>query len=630
MKEVTLILSILISCGFEHAMFAQSFTNIAIETGTDDVEDSWAAVWGDYDSDGDLDLYVSNWRRSNRLYRNDGDEVFQEVTISQGVYSAYYSSLGVSWADYDNDFDLDLFETIYMSPDRLYRNDGDIFTEVGEGSGFVYFNYSYSVAWGDYNNDGYLDLFVTDWEGTNQLFQNNHGYFTDVSDIIHITEVGNSRTATWGDYDNDGDLDLYVCRGSSYEDIHDLLYRNDTEYFTEVSTTVGITEIWCSLGADWGDFDNDGDLDLFVATIKSQPNKFYRNDDGIFADISSEKGVDNSQATSYSPAWVDYDNDGDLDLFVSRYAEYSNLMYQNENDTFSEVQNNIGLGDDAGRNTGISWGDFNNDGFLDVYLPNRFGQNYFYRNNGNSNHWLIISLLGVESNRNGIGARVIVFSGDLVQIREVSGGSGSCSQNSIPVEFGLGENSFIDSVVVRWPSGIVSTQTDISVDQFITVSEYDPPTIVANPSDIIDFGIGFSDFQISRDIDIRNAGNETLDIYSIVSDSPDFTILNSPDSTISLKTGEGYTVDIAFIATVAGDYSSNITITSNDPDNSVYTIALSGQQTGLLHPIADVTPDSLFERIFFEDTSFQILTISNLQGEGVYEFLIFRTLQLKS
>jgi len=279
-----------------------TFTNIALKTGTNDSQDSYGAAWGDYDNDGDLDLFNSTYGGPNRLYRNDGDEVFQEVAAIQGVDGKSYFSLGVSLADYDNDFYLDLFESINGSLNRFYRNDGDIFTEVGESSGFMDFTRTYSSLWADYDNDGDLDVFLVNWEGENQLFQNDQGCFIDVSDISNIVEIGMNRAAVWGDYDNDGDLDLYVCRGYSGQDIQDLLYRNDNDYFTEVASSVGINEVLYSVGADWGDYDSDRDLDLYVTTSDSLSNKLYRNDNGIFTDVSAEKGVDDLEGFSYSPA----------------------------------------------------------------------------------------------------------------------------------------------------------------------------------------------------------------------------------------------------------------------------------------------------------------------------------------
>ncbi|MFH1007337.1 MAG: FG-GAP-like repeat-containing protein [Candidatus Latescibacterota bacterium] len=449
------------------------FTSIASTAGMDDALDENGVAWGDYDGDGDLDLYATRGRSPNRLYRNEGDEVFTEVASTLGVSAEDIQSLSVSWADYDNDGDLDLFVTANGGkPSKLFRNDGERFLEVGVGSGFVHVDNTCSAVWADYDKDGDLDLFAAIWGGANRLYRNDASGFVDVAQAVGILETGYNRAASWGDFDNDGDLDLYVCKGRriSGENQQDLLYRNENGNFVNISASVGITDVLVSTGADWGDYDNDGDLDLFVTTAVSQPNRLYQNTGGVFVDISAEKGVDNMEGNSQYPSWVDYDNDGDLDLFVTRDEHFSILLYENDNQGFTEVQDEAGLGEDLGWSAGCSWGDFNNDGFPDVYIPNYSGANSFYRNNGNGNHWLVIRTIGTVSNADGIGARIEVVSGARRQIREV-GGSDLSSQNSLPVEFGLGTHAVADSVVIQWPSGVQQVLTDVSADQFLTLTE---------------------------------------------------------------------------------------------------------------------------------------------------------------
>ncbi|MBL7075316.1 VCBS repeat-containing protein, partial [candidate division KSB1 bacterium] len=259
---------------YASAQVPDTFTRITEGDVVNDTSDSYGVAWGDYDNDGDLDLYVATYMGPNRLYRNDGNEIFSEVAVQLGVNGGNGWSLGVSWADYDNDGDLDLF--VGEAQNKLFRNDGNSFSDVGISSGFTHLNATYSAVWADYDNDGDLDLFTANWYGVNLLYQNDQNYFTDVAPSVGIVETGYSRAAAWGDYDNDGDLDLYVCRGASWENQPDLLYRNDNAYFTNVADSVGITDVLYSEGVDWGDYDNDGDLDLFVTTSNLQPNKLYR------------------------------------------------------------------------------------------------------------------------------------------------------------------------------------------------------------------------------------------------------------------------------------------------------------------------------------------------------------------
>ena len=478
-------LVLIFSLSFPKDSSSQTFTNIASQTGTNDPSDSYGVAWGDFDNDEDLDLYVINTYSANRLFRNDGNEIFSDVAAQMGVDINFGENHATSWADYDSDNDLDLFIG-RLEENLFFRNDNNIFTDISITSGLHQRLNTYSGVWADYDNDGDLDLFATSFENSNTLYQNNQGHFINVSETSGIIQTGFSRAAAWGDFDNDGDLDLFVCRGSSNQNQKDFLYRNDNGLFVEVSNSVGITAISYSLGADWGDYDNDGDLDIVVTTSDNQPNILYQNNNGIFTDVSSTVGINNNIGASFSPAWMDYDNDGDLDLFVCRSDGFINLLYDNINGLFTEVQNNAGVGVDLGRSIGLTIGDFNRDGFLDIYVPNRTGENALYRNNGNSNNWVNIRCVGTTfTNVSGIGARVTVISGNLKQMRELNGGSGESSQNSFDAEFGLRSNTTIDSIIVNWPaSDTTQIFTEVSSNQFLTIQEPSVPTIVSVIPDV--------------------------------------------------------------------------------------------------------------------------------------------------
>ncbi len=446
------------------------FSNVIDSTNTNDSSASFASAWGDFDNDGDLDLYVGTFNGPDRLFKNNGDETFTDVTADFNLGTGNTATLAVSWGDYDNDGDLDLFISGEKRINSFYRNDVTTFSNIGNDLGITYFGSSYTVNWVDYDNDGDLDLFNAHWDYQHRLYQNNQNIFTDIAQTVGITETGKCRAGAWGDYDNDGDLDLYICRGASYESQQDLFYRNDNGIFTNIASSVGFINVFLSVSADWGDFDNDGDLDLYVATDEAQPNQLYRNDNGSFIDISAEKGVDN-QETCLSVSWVDPDNDGDLDIFVTRVVGFPNLLYENDNGNFTEAQVNFGLGDDTGDSRGHSWGDYNSDGFLDLYVTNRYGDNYLYKNNGNSNNWITIDLNSSISNSNGIGAKIEVVCGDLTQVRGVYNGYGQVSQNSITTEFGLGQNTTIDLITVSWPSGRIQKLTNVAGNQHLNISE---------------------------------------------------------------------------------------------------------------------------------------------------------------
>jgi len=451
------------------------FTDIAPQAGVNSNDDNFGAAWGDFDNDGDLDLFVVSHNSNNHLFRNDGDDMFTDVEVSTGIGFPAIPNLGVSWADFDNDGDLDVFITANtptaIEPNKLMRNDGGIFTDVSIPMGFTEIYNTYQAVWGDYNNDGLIDIFLSTWANVSRLYKNTGTQFIDVTDQVGLWYWGDSRAALWTDIDNDGDLDIYLCRGWSNNYLRDYLFRNDDGIFTEISESVGIITIDYSVGCDAGDYDNDGDLDIFVATVLNHNNKLYRNDGGSFTNISAAYGLDDI-GPALSAAWLDYDNDGYSDLFVLR-SSGNNLLYKNLGDSFLQVQNSTGVGNDTGVSIGLSIGDYNLDGSLDLYVANRYSENRLYRSSGNTNNWLQINLVGVIGNKSAIGARIAITSnnGDLTQLREVSGGSGASSQNSLTVEFGVGTADTVNTMIVYWPSGITETFTNIPVNQLIVLEE---------------------------------------------------------------------------------------------------------------------------------------------------------------
>lgn len=473
-------------------------------------------AWGDFDNDGDQDLYLSSWFDPNFLYRNDlnppSEERFTEVGKMLGVDNPGIENFGMAaaWGDYDNDGKLDLYVvngTSFNPSNRLYHNEMNLngnplvaalknqqdgaFVDVAEMLGVASPGNGASAAWADYDNDGDLDLYLANWNQANHLFRNNFSEsqlntpFTDVGAKFGLDDTGAAAGVAWGDYDNDGDLDLYLANEKVNR-----LYRNDLSEqgipgFTEVAEIMGVADQGIGQGVAWADFDNDGDLDLYVANggFFNAPNRLYRNDisegsEAGFTPVGSSLNVEGNDR-SFGCAWADYDNDGDLDLFVvNRYNPnrlYHNLLSETNIPGFTEVANTLGL---AAVSSGqrAAWADYDNDGYLDLYVSNNEQQNFLYHNelshaSAGPNNWLVIKTIGTMSNRDGLGAQVRAVAGDLVQLREVSGGSGNGSQNSLPIEFGFGKSDLVDSLVIRWPSGIVQVFTNVAVNQKITVTE---------------------------------------------------------------------------------------------------------------------------------------------------------------
>src|SRR3990172_430624 len=361
-----------------------------------------AVSWADYDNDGDQDLYVVNQNISNRLYRNNGNGTFWDVTPPPLNVSA--NGRTAVWADYDNNGYLDLYVVNNGAPNRLFRNNGNgLFTDVSA----VPLNYSgnsTSASWADYNGDGFVDLYLVKSGAANSLFRNNgNGTFSEMTSSP-LSDAGAGVVAVWGDYDRDGDPDLYLANWCTLG----RLFRNDgSGSFTSVDTSP-INNSVCATDAAWGDFDNDGDLDLYLAAGGSG-NRLYRNDgSGSFSLLSLP--LRNNKDYGRDVTWLDYDLDGRLDLFVTNASAHHRLI------------RNIGgilgwgLSEDVTHDfwpldelNVSAWADMDGDGD-----PDPAGRGGVYRLDmpPSGHHWMQVRLQGSCSNASGIGARIRVQSGD--------------------------------------------------------------------------------------------------------------------------------------------------------------------------------------------------------------------------
>jgi len=461
-------------------VFPQSFTRITSGAVVTDGGHGVGCSWADFDNDGDQDLYVTNGivngAEVNYLYQNNGDGTFTRLTGNRSVQEDYFSESS-SWGDFNNDGSLDLFvgnSRFGSRPwfDFLFVSNGNGGFQKISGGALTSLQYdSRSVSWVDYDNDGLLDVFVANEGGRNYLYRNNgDSTFSSIDAGSLTSDVRVSAACAWADYDLDGDVDVFV---GNLNNQNNGLYRNDGgNNFTRISSGDIVTNGGNSIGCSWGDYNNDGYPDLFVANFNNQGNFLYQNNgDGTFTRITNGDIVSNG-GNSFGSAWGDYDNDGFLDLFVTNLSNQNNFLYRNLGDgTFERI-----IGEDivtnGGHSEGCAWADYDRDGDLDMYAVNFEGDNNFlYRNNGNSNSWINLLLEGTSSNRSAIGARVKIKTADGWQYREVSGQTGYQSQNSLNVEFGLGTSSQIDSVVVNWPSGAEDIFLNVQPNQFLTITE---------------------------------------------------------------------------------------------------------------------------------------------------------------
>jgi penicillin amidase len=415
-------------------------------------------AWGDFDNDQDPDLFVG-FRRGelNKLYRNDGGK-FAEIAAAVGLADAN-DTRGCAWGDFDADGNLDLyvgFARTSSVPNKLYRNDGNgrHFTDVARALGLDVTGETRQPSFVDYDNDGAVDLFVAFRDRPNMLFHQEGGRFVDVAKKVGVADTRKTVGAVWLDMDEDGDLDLFVA---NQDGDSNALYRNDGQRFADVAPTLGMDAagrppVYGSVGPSLADYDNDGRLDLFVAGYG--PSSLWHNEGGgRFVDVAVTMGVAGDHHLVASN-WGDYDNDGRPDLYAGGYlsgiAHYRDYLYHNDGGGFSEVASGLLLKHDASH--GVQWVDFDQDGALDLSLAD---------NGPRGAHFLFHNLLPPEAARRSLqvlvldsrdrftraGSEVRVFAAGtrtVLGTRIVDTGSGYCSQNAMAVHLGLAAAGRVD------------------------------------------------------------------------------------------------------------------------------------------------------------------------------------------
>jgi hypothetical protein len=527
------------------------------------------AAWGDYDGDGFADLYVCNIAgpltaspeeiaaspAGNRLYHNNRDGTFTDVTTAAGV-GFKGTSMGAAWADFDNDGDLDLVVTNYDHL-LLYRNRGDgTFEDVTRAAGLGNFRGFWTGAsWSDYDRDGNVDLYICGYvqyvfrpeftgsasrqftatvpfmlnpssypPARNLLFRNNgNGTFTEVAKAAGVDNpTGRSLAAAWADYNADGWPDLYVANDIS-DNVMYLNLRNGR--FKDISHPAWVADYRGAMGLGVGDWDRDGDLDIFVTHWMAQENALYSNllitpgtvtasaptaetpvrnvalaaDSSPrrpqaqpqlrFQDIADMEGLGQIALSviGWGTSFFDYNNDGLLDLLVvngstfqdehdpTKLVPLKNFLFWNHGpeEGYFEVGASSGPAFREVRvGRGAALADYDNDGNVDIFILNHSGRPWLLRNEGDKkNHWLKVRVRGTKSNRAGFGARVEVEAGGQNQIQEIGSQPSYLSQNALEAHFGLGAAAQADRLTVRFPSGVVRELRQVSANQTLTVEE---------------------------------------------------------------------------------------------------------------------------------------------------------------
>ena len=453
--------------------FIHLFKSVSAGDLTDSLESAWGCNWVDYNHDGWMDIFVINRHARNSLYRNNKNRTFTRVA-DHILMNDIHDTTAATWGDFDNDNDIDVFVVYPNEKNALYVNNGDgLFSSVVDDIVVTDSGISYGASWIDINNDGHLDLYVTQTGVEPNVLYINQGNGHFEKNLATLTTSVHGKALTWGDYRQNGYMDLIIP-----EQVALFLNTGQFLFYHMEPPVLNLDSGQDSFeAAIWADFDNDTYLDLYL-THRYNNNVLLHNDgQGSFTQMTDiQPCTDGGDATNAS--WADFDRDGDLDLFVPR-LNFHNLFYENNgNSQFTRIASgDVAVGN--GQSSAVA--DYDNDGDMDLLVVRSDDNHILLENQSTEGHWIVIRCIGTDANRSAIGAQVTVkatiYGKDLMQTRQISAQTGHSSMDSQIMLFGLGDQPLIDQIMVNWPGGNVSRLQQVKSDQYITIVENDSTTL---------------------------------------------------------------------------------------------------------------------------------------------------------